>query len=100
MRAIEITQPGAPDVLQICERPVPSFKAGEVLIKVQAAGINRPDVFQRTGNYSPPPGASDLPGLEIAGEMVDGDFSGSPFRKATWSAPWCKAAAMPSTAAR
>ncbi|SFB04543.1 NADPH2:quinone reductase [Collimonas sp. OK607] len=81
MRAIEITHPGGPDVLQICERPLPSFKPGEVLIKVQAAGINRPDVFQRTGNYSPPPGASDLPGLEVAGEIVDGDFSDSTFKK-------------------
>ena len=81
MRAIEITQPGGPDVLQICERPIPTFAAGEVLIKVQAAGINRPDVFQRTGNYSPPPGASDLPGLEIAGEIVDGDFSQTHLKK-------------------
>ncbi|WP_395827386.1 NAD(P)H-quinone oxidoreductase [Collimonas sp.] len=81
MRAIEIIHPGGPDVLQICERAIPSFAAGEVLIKVQAAGINRPDVFQRTGNYSPPPGASDLPGLEIAGEIVDGDFSQTHLRK-------------------
>jgi len=81
MRAIEITQPGAPDVLQICERPIPTFKEGEVLIKVHAAGINRPDVFQRTGNYAPPPGASDLPGLEVAGEIVDGDFTNTHFKK-------------------
>lgn len=74
MRAIEITQPGAPEVLQLCERPMPVVKTGEVLIKVHAAGINRPDVFQRKGAYAPPPGASDLPGLEVAGEIVDGDL--------------------------
>ena len=81
MRAIEITQPGGPDVLKICERPMPVLKSGEVLIKVHAAGVNRPDVFQRTGNYPVPPGASDLPGLEVAGEIVDGDLAGSPFKK-------------------
>jgi NADPH2:quinone reductase len=77
MRAIEITQPGPPDVLKLCDRPIPSLKPGEVLIKVHAAGVNRPDVLQRTGNYPVPPGASDLPGLEVAGEIVDGDVSGS-----------------------
>ncbi|KQW93922.1 NAD(P)H-quinone oxidoreductase [Massilia sp. Root418] len=81
MRAIEISQPGPADVLRLCERPVPGFKAGEVLIKVHAAGINRPDVFQRLGSYAPPPGASDLPGLEVAGEIVDGDLAGSRFSK-------------------
>jgi NADPH2:quinone reductase len=81
MRAIEITQPGKPDVLQICERPTPTLKPGEVLIRVLAAGVNRPDVFQRLGQYPVPPGASDLPGLEVAGEIVDGDLSGSDFRK-------------------
>jgi NADPH2:quinone reductase len=81
MRAIEITKPGAPDVLQICERPMPIAKAGEVIIKVHAAGINRPDVLQRTGNYPVPPGASDLPGLEVAGEIVDGELAGSGFSK-------------------
>jgi NADPH2:quinone reductase len=74
MRAIEITHPGSPDVLKLCERPMPVVKTGEVLIKVHAAGINRPDVFQRKGAYNPPPGASDLPGLEVAGEIVDGDL--------------------------
>lgn len=74
MRAIEITQPGPADVLKPCERPLPVVKAGEVLIKVHAAGVNRPDVFQRQGNYAPPPGASDIPGLEVAGEIVDGDL--------------------------
>jgi NADPH2:quinone reductase len=81
MRAIEITQPGKPDVLQLCERPLPQLKQGEVLIKVHAAGINRPDVLQRLGHYPVPAGASDLPGLEVAGEIVDGDLAGSTLRK-------------------
>jgi NADPH2:quinone reductase len=80
MRAIEITRPGPPDVLKICERPVPQLIPGQVLIKVHAAGINRPDVLQRTGNYPVPPGASDIPGLEIAGEIVGGDVSASGFK--------------------
>ncbi|UWE18324.1 NAD(P)H-quinone oxidoreductase [Herbaspirillum huttiense] len=80
MRAIEIKQFGGPEVLQACERPVPELKAGEVLIKVHAAGVNRPDVFQRTGNYPVPPGASDLPGLEVAGEIVAGDLGGRGFK--------------------
>jgi len=81
MRAIEITQPGKPDVLQLCERPRPVLKAGEVLIRVHAAGINRPDVLQRMGHYPVPPGASDLPGLEVAGEIVDGDLGDSGFKQ-------------------
>ena len=81
MRAIEITQPGKPEVLQLCERPRPELKAGEVLIRVHAAGINRPDVLQRLGYYPVPPGASDLPGLEVAGEIVDGDLAGSGFNQ-------------------
>ena len=81
MRAIEIKQPGPPDVLQLCERPVPELKPGEVLIRVHAAGINRPDVLQRLGHYPVPPGASDLPGLEVAGEIVGGDLSGSTFQQ-------------------
>jgi NADPH2:quinone reductase len=81
MRAIEITQPGAPDVLKLSERPMPLLKPGEVLIKVHAAGVNRPDTMQRMGNYPVPPGASDLPGLEVAGEIVDGDVTGSTFKK-------------------
>lgn len=80
MRAVEISQPGPSDVLKIAERPQPAWKAGELLIKVHAAGINRPDVLQRLGKYAPPPGASDLPGLEVAGELVDGDFEGSGFK--------------------
>jgi NADPH:quinone reductase len=81
MRAIEITQPGAPDVLRLCDRPTPVPQSGEVLIKVHAAGVNRPDLLQRTGNYPVPPGASDLPGLEVAGEIVDGDLANSGFEK-------------------
>jgi NADPH:quinone reductase len=81
MRAIEIIQPGAPDVLRLCERPIPEPKAGEVLIKVTAAGVNRPDVFQRLGSYAPPPGASDIPGLEVAGEIVGGDLAPTPFKQ-------------------
>jgi NADPH2:quinone reductase len=81
MRAIEIVQPGGPEVLQPCERPVPTLKPGEVLIRVHAAGVNRPDVFQRLGQYPVPPGASDLPGLEVAGEIVDGDLGDSGFKK-------------------
>ena len=80
MRAIEISQPGPSDVLKIAERAQPAWKAGELLIKVHAAGINRPDVLQRLGKYAPPAGASDLPGLEVAGELVDGDFEGSGFQ--------------------
>lgn len=80
MRAIEITQPGPPDVLQLCERPMPDLKPGEIMIRVHAAGVNRPDVVQRTGHYPVPPGASDLPGLEVAGEIVSGDLTGSPFK--------------------
>lgn len=79
MRAVEITQYGKPEVLQICERPIPQVRGGEVLIKVHAAGVNRPDVLQRMGRYAVPSGASDLPGLEVAGEIVSGDLSGSAF---------------------
>ncbi len=70
MRAVEIVRPGGPDVLQLCTRDVPVCTAGEILVKVAAAGVNRPDISQRSGNYPPPPGASDIPGLEIAGEVV------------------------------
>jgi NADPH:quinone reductase len=72
MRAVEISAPGGPEVLRACERPVPVPKAGELLIAVQAAGVNRPDVLQRKGLYPMPPGVSDLPGLEIAGTLAAG----------------------------
>ncbi|MEY2683417.1 MAG: hypothetical protein RJA09_561 [Pseudomonadota bacterium] len=73
MQAVEITTPGAPDVLRLCERPRPVPGAGELLIRVSASGVNRPDVLQRTGNYPVPPGASDIPGLEVAGVVEAGD---------------------------
>ena len=69
MIAIEIREPGGPEVLVPAERPKPVAAAGEVLIKVAAAGVNRPDIFQRLGRYPPPPGASDIPGLEVAGTI-------------------------------
>ncbi|MET0334864.1 MAG: NAD(P)H-quinone oxidoreductase [Rhizobacter sp.] len=74
MRAIEITSYGAPDVLRPAERPAPAAGRGEVLIRVSASGVNRPDVLQRKGHYPVPPGASDLPGLEVAGTIIDGDL--------------------------
>jgi putative PIG3 family NAD(P)H quinone oxidoreductase len=70
MTAIEIAQPGGPDVLRLAQRPTPQPGEGEALIKVAAAGVNRPDVEQRKGAYPPPPGASDIPGLEIAGTVA------------------------------
>jgi len=73
MKAFEISDFGAPEVLHLVDRPKPQFSAGEALIRVQASGINRPDVLQRKGNYPVPPGVSDLPGLEIAGIIEDAD---------------------------
>ena len=73
MQAVEISAFGAPEVLRLTERPVPVAGAGEVLIRVRASGVNRPDVLQRSGAYPPPPGASDLPGLEVAGVIESGD---------------------------
>jgi NADPH:quinone reductase len=70
MTAIGITAPGGPDMLEPEKRPVPTPGDGEILVKVAAAGVNRPDVMQRMGLYPPPPGAPDIPGLEIAGEVV------------------------------
>ncbi|WP_170342309.1 NAD(P)H-quinone oxidoreductase [Ruegeria arenilitoris] len=70
MRAIEITTPGGPDVLKLTERPMPEPGHGQVVLKVAYAGVNRPDALQRAGAYDPPPGASDLPGLEASGEVV------------------------------
>ena len=70
MTAVEISAPGGPEVLRAVTRPVPVAGHGEVLIRVAAAGVNRPDVMQRAGSYPPPPGASDLPGLEVAGTVV------------------------------
>ena len=73
MKTVEISAFGAPEVLRLAERPSPVAAAGELLIRVSASGINRPDVLQRTGNYPVPPGASDIPGLEVAGVVVSGD---------------------------
>lgn len=73
MRAVEITSFGGPEVLRLGERPVPQPGVGELLIRVAASGINRPDVLQRMGHYAPPPGTSDLPGLEVAGVVESGD---------------------------
>lgn len=73
MQAIEISAPGGPEVLRLVQRDDPVPGAGELLIAVTASGVNRPDVLQRSGAYPPPPGASDLPGLEVAGSIVAGD---------------------------
>lgn len=73
MKVIEITSFGAPDVLRVAQREQPEPGAGELLIRVAASGINRPDVLQRKGRYAPPAGASDIPGLEVAGTVVGGD---------------------------
>ena len=70
MFAIEISSPGPPSVLRLVERPTPSPGPGDVLVRVEAAGVNRPDIMQRLGKYPPPPGASDIPGLEVAGTIV------------------------------
>ncbi|MDZ5456653.1 NAD(P)H-quinone oxidoreductase [Azohydromonas lata] len=73
MRAVEIGQFGGPEVLRLVTRPAPVPAAGELLVRVSASGVNRPDVVQRKGHYPAPPGASDLPGLEVAGTVVGGD---------------------------
>lgn len=78
MTAIAISEPGGPETLQPVDRPVPQPGPGEVLIRVGAAGVNRPDVLQRMGFYPPPPGASDLPGLEVAGTIVAIGAGGDP----------------------
>lgn len=77
MRAIDISQPGGPEVLRLCERPLPQAGVGEVLLRVRAFGVNRPDVLQRRGLYPPPAGAPDIPGLEVCGEIVSGDLAGA-----------------------
>ena len=79
MTVIAISQPGGPEVLAAESRPLPQPEAGEILVKVAAAGVNRPDVMQRMGLYPPPQGATDIPGLEIAGEVI-----GRAGRLATW----------------
>ncbi|MCI5097741.1 MAG: NAD(P)H-quinone oxidoreductase [Rhodobacteraceae bacterium] len=71
MRAVEISEPGGPEVLKVTERERPSAAPGQIVIKVAYAGVNRPDALQRAGAYAPPPGASDLPGLEASGEVIE-----------------------------
>lgn len=73
MNAVEIQSPGGPEVLHMVRRPRPSAGLGELLIEVSASGVNRPDVLQRKGFYAPPPGSSDIPGLEVSGRIVAGD---------------------------
>lgn len=80
MHAIEIAQPGGPDVLRLVERPVPAPRSGELLVRVAAAGVNRPDLMQREGKYPPPQGTTDIPGLEIAGTVAR-TASGSAFKE-------------------
>ncbi|MGG4604522.1 NAD(P)H-quinone oxidoreductase [Paenalcaligenes sp. Me131] len=77
MKAIEISQPGGPEVLRWVDRPMPEAAAGQLLLRVIAAGVNRPDVMQRKGMYPAPAGASDIPGLEVSGEIVGGDVEAS-----------------------
>ena len=89
MIAIEISGPGGPEVLTPVERPDPVARVGEVLIRVEAAGVNRPDVMQRRGRYPPPPGASDIPGLEVAGTIVElGRDLDAPRRAEAEGGPW------------
>ena len=78
MKVIEIASFGAPEVLQVGERPLPVAGPGELRIRVTASGVNRPDVLQRTGSYPVPPGASDIPGLEVAGVIDQGDAEAAP----------------------
>lgn len=80
MNVIEIQESGGPEVLVLAQRQLPVPQKNQVLIKVEAAGVNRPDVFQRKGAYPPPAGASDLPGLEVAGTLVSGDLAGTDFQ--------------------
>ena len=94
MRVVEISSFGGPDVLRLAERPMPVPGAGEVLVRVSASGVNRPDVLQRKGHYAPPPGASDIPGLELAGVIESGD-AGALLPACNWasvSALWWRVA--------
>jgi NADPH2:quinone reductase len=80
MQVVEIREPGGPEVLRTARRPVPTPQPNEILVRVEAAGVNRPDLLQRAGNYPVPPGASDLPGLEIAGTVVAVGTDAGPWR--------------------
>ena len=95
MTVIEIAAPGGPEQLKLARRPTPKPGEGEVLVRVAAAGVNRPDVMQRQGKYPPPPGASDIPGLEIAGEVVALGAEVAASRSATKSRRSCPAGDMP-----
>ena len=79
MRVVEIAAPGGPEQLRLASRPVPRPAKGEVLVRVAAAGVNRPDILQRKGGYPPPPGITDIPGLEIAGTVVAAGTGASHF---------------------
>ena len=89
---------GGPDALMLAQSTVPQPRYGEILVRVEAAGINRPDVMQRKGDYPPPPGASPVLGLEIAGEVVSVGEGVTDFDLASASAHWRTAAAMPNIA--
>jgi putative PIG3 family NAD(P)H quinone oxidoreductase len=84
VRAVEITAPGPPDVLRLVDRPRPALPPAHVLVRVAAAGVNRPDVLQRLGKYAPPPGASDIPGLEIAGHVIEAPPAAAHGRLPRW----------------
>ena len=96
MTAIGIKTPGGPEALAPEERPVPQPGSSEILVRVKAAGVNRPDVMQRKGHYPPPPGAPDIPGLEIAGDVVATRLRAG--RSVTGFAHSSPAAATPNTA--
>ena len=100
MQAIEISQPGGPEVLRLAERPVPQPGAGEVLIRVQAAGVNRPDVLQRKGAYAPPAGASDCPDWKCPGPSKAATLRTPVSRSATRCARWLPAVVTQSSASR
>ena len=94
MTAVAIRIPGGPEVLTPETRPLPVPATSEILVRVRAAGVNRPDAMQRRGQYPPPPGASDLPGLEVAGEVAALGAGAAGSASATRSPRWCRAAAM------
>ena len=96
MIAIAIREPGGPEVLTPVERPLPAIGGGDVLIKVAAAGVNRPDLMQRQGKYPPPPGAPDTPGLEVAGNVEAVGAEVHDWHVGDRVAPWWRAEAMPS----
>ena len=98
MTAVAITTPGGPEVLKPASMPTPKPGPGQILVKVAAAGVNRPDVAQRMGAYPPPPGHSPLPGLEIAGTVAQAGAGVTRWKAGDRCARWSTAAAMPSTA--